>query len=207
MKQFHLEHFAPFCLICRDCTTIMPQKVAQNDGLALLLKSVCHTSHTNSCRSGRIQNVLNIPNVACFWTNLTLFWPIVDVDAPILWVLDPILAENTKNQGVKSKINFCFMKYPFHIMALTLLFRIPRFWYLGVLNLDKNGAYLGSLNLANINFPKKMRNIRIFPFRFPRIWDSQNLANLKFRNPKFRKNRPSLAKKFKKAFRKSQSVV
>ena len=56
-----------------------------------------------------------------FWTDLTRFLPILDVDGPILRVFDPILAENIQNQGVKSKNKFCLIKYLFRITAPTLL--------------------------------------------------------------------------------------
>ena len=67
----------------------MPQKAAQNNGLALLLKTVCHASYKKSCRSKKMQNVLKIPDFERFKTYLTRFWPILDVDGPILRVLTP----------------------------------------------------------------------------------------------------------------------
>ena len=50
----------------------MPQKVAQNDGLALLLKMVCRTSHKKNCRSGKNQYMLKKP----------VSWPSLATDAP-----------------------------------------------------------------------------------------------------------------------------
>ena len=70
----------------------MPQKVAQKDGLALLLKTVCHTSHKKTCCSGKIQNVLKIPKFARFWTKSTRFWPISDKDGPVLRVVTYLLS-------------------------------------------------------------------------------------------------------------------
>ena len=48
----------------------MPQKVAQNDGLALLLKMVCRTSHKKSCRSGKIQYMLKNPCFGPLWLRM-----------------------------------------------------------------------------------------------------------------------------------------
>ena len=50
----------------------IPQKVAQNDGLDLLLKMVCRTSHKNSCRSEKIR----------YMPKKTVFLPSVATDAP-----------------------------------------------------------------------------------------------------------------------------
>ena len=98
----------------------MPQKVAQNGGLALRSKTACHTSHKKSCCFGKIQNMLKIPNFAQFWTNLTHFLPFLDDDGPVLRVFDPILSENTQKQGVKSENKFDLIKYPSHKISSTL---------------------------------------------------------------------------------------
>ena len=83
----------------------MPQKVAQNDGLALLLKAVCHTSDKKSCCFGKIQNMLKMPNFAQVWTNLTHVLPFLDDDGPVLRVFDPIISENTPKRGLSPKIS------------------------------------------------------------------------------------------------------
>ena len=64
--------------------------------------------------------MLKIPNVARVGTDVTHVWPISYVNGPIFQGVDPMLAEHTHHQGVKSENKFCFMKYPFHTMAHTL---------------------------------------------------------------------------------------
>ena len=70
----------------------MPQKVAQNDGLTLLLNTVCHTCHKKILSLLKNPTCAEMLNFARFWTNLhnpfwahfrrgwtnfTGFWPLV----------------------------------------------------------------------------------------------------------------------------------
>ena len=73
-----------------------------------------------SCCSGKIQNVLKIPNSSRFRMKFTRFRPISDANGSISRGFEPILAENTQHWGVKSKNKFRFITHPFHIMAPTL---------------------------------------------------------------------------------------
>ena len=87
----------------------MPQQVAQNYGLAFLLKTVRHTSHTKFLSLWKIQ-----------------------VDGPNLPVFGPISAENTPPKGVKSENKFCFIKKNARFIKCPLLYllrsKIENFW-------------------------------------------------------------------------------
>ena len=90
----------------------MPQEVAQSNRLALLLKTVCRTSHKKMSLWKNPKCAINA-KICTFWTDLAVL-TILDASRPILRVFNPTLAENTRK-----KMCF-FIKYPF-IMAATLL--------------------------------------------------------------------------------------